>query len=82
MSIKKSQKRKDPPNFVELIISRLNSTSASSLFRTVILTLTLIVAAIAILAKVFEPVVWSFLSVIAGYAALSNNRQDSFKHRK
>ena len=34
-----------------------------------ILALTLVVAAIAIISRVFEPVAWAFLSAIAGYAA-------------
>ena len=36
---------------------------------TIILVCTLVVAAITITIRVFEPVVWAFLSAIAGYAA-------------
>lgn len=51
-----------------------NYTERPENYGWVILAETLLVAAIAIISRVFEPVVWAFLSAIAGYAAaLSKN---------
>lgn len=61
--------------------SRLRYTPVpgSILFKAGILIAVLIVAAIAMTCHVTDAVVWSFLTMIAGYAALSNPQSNPTK---
>lgn len=66
-----SSKKKQPKSKASSRI-RYTPVPGSILFKAGILISVLIVAAIAMICHVTEAVVWSFLTMIAGYAALSN----------
>ncbi len=51
---------------------RFTAVSASIIFKTIILVAVLLVATTAIVYKITDAVVWAFLTMIAGYAALSS----------
>lgn len=53
--------------------------STTILFKFIVLLAILIVASIAVILRIFEPVVWTFLGILAGSVALSNNPLDDIQ---
>jgi ABC-type polysaccharide/polyol phosphate export permease len=70
----KNKSRTQSSSFKAKQSSIFMPVSATVLFKFIIMIAILIVACIAIILRIFEPVVWTFLGIMAGSVALSINR--------